>query len=472
MTSPIHHEVIIQFYSKWDIERNYDFVEVLGSPDGGSSWISLCGKYTKPNATSATTSHDNKSGTYANYQANSSGQIYDGDRMDNWVMEEIVIDNTYASLLSSNNVKIRFNFRTDALNVNENYTTTNDGFFIDDFKIISVQIPCDETNPPSGLTISSITTVSANITWNAIPSATYDLRFREIGAPTWTEVTDIATNNYNIAGLTSSTNYEVQVLTRCISATSIYSSSQSFSTLAPVPCTGNTVNSYPYNENFNSGAGLWTQDSDDINSGTDQGNWTLDSGGTPTTTSGPSDDFTGGGNYFYTEASVSNDPGPNKTVNLISPCFDLTGFENASFSFYYHMYGVDMGNLNLDISLDNGTNWNNLYSLIGPQQNANSDAWIQQIVDLSIYDGQTIKLRFSGTTGTNFASDMAIDQLNLSADVIAVSDPPIAVCQNITVQLDDAGNATIVAIDVDGGSSDDVAIQIIVLTSMLLTVPT
>ena len=185
-------EVIIQFYSKWDIERNYDFVEVLGSPDGGSSWISLCGKYTKPNATSATTSHDNKSGTYANFQANSSGQIYDGDRMDNWVMEEIVIDNTYASLLSSNNVKIRFNFRTDALNVNENYTTTNDGFFIDDFKIISVQIPC-ETTVPTNLSSASISASEATISWDNIPSATYDLRYREVAHQLGLIVLDLST---------------------------------------------------------------------------------------------------------------------------------------------------------------------------------------------------------------------------------------------------------------------------------------
>src|SRR5690606_2894570 len=106
-------KVLIQFYSKWDIERNYDFVEILASPNGGTNWVSLCGKYTKPKATNATTSHDNKSSTYANFQNNSAGQVYDGDRMDNWVMEEIVIDDNYSSILNSNNVRIRFNFRTD-----------------------------------------------------------------------------------------------------------------------------------------------------------------------------------------------------------------------------------------------------------------------------------------------------------------------------------------------------------------------
>jgi hypothetical protein len=36
--------------------------------------------------------------------------------------------------------------------------------------------------------------------------------------------------------------------------------------------------------------------------------------------------------------------------------------------------------------------------------------------------------------------------------------PPVAVCQNITVQLDAAGNASIVAADVDGGSTDNCGI--------------
>lgn len=234
-------EVIIQFYSKWDIERNYDFVEILGSPDGGSNWVSLNGKYTKPNATSATTSHDNKSGTYANFQANSAGQVYDGDRMDNWVMEEIVIDGNYASLLSSNNVKIRFNFRTDALNVNESYTTTNDGFFIDDFKIISLVIPC-ATTVPTGLAVSNITPSTADVTWDNIPSATYDLRYKEVSASIWTEVLDITASNYSVTGLLDNTDYEIQVRSKCDPTTSAYSSSVTFTTTVLSYCSSQSSN--------------------------------------------------------------------------------------------------------------------------------------------------------------------------------------------------------------------------------------
>ena len=237
------NEVLVQFYSKWDIERNYDFVEVLGSPDGGSNWISLGGNYTKPNATSATTSHDNKSNTYSDFQANSSGQIYDGDRMDNWVMEEIVINQSnYISLLNSNNVKIRFNFRTDALNVSENYTTTSDGFFIDDFKIIGVSIPC-ETSVPSNVTTTAITATTASVSWDIVPSATYDLRYREVDSGTWIDILDLSTANYNLNGLTTLTNYEVQIRSKCSSSNSAYTTSSTFSTIAIVYCDSEGNNS-------------------------------------------------------------------------------------------------------------------------------------------------------------------------------------------------------------------------------------
>ncbi|AXT18521.1 T9SS C-terminal target domain-containing protein [Flavobacteriaceae bacterium AU392] len=177
----------------------------------------------------------------------------------------------------------------------------------------------------------------------------------------------------------------------------------------PPACTGSSVSSFPYTETFNSGIGLWSQDT------ADQGNWTLDANGTPSNSTGPSNDFTGGGNYFFTEASNNRDPGPNATVNLISPCFDLTNSQNASFSFYYHMFGSNMGSLRLDVSDDNGSSWTTLTTLTGQQQGSNGAAWLQRTVDLGAYDGQVIKLRLSGTTGNGFRSDMAVDQLSLTA---------------------------------------------------------
>ena len=147
-------EILLQFYAKWDLERNYDFVELLGSTNG-TAWLPLCGKYTKPTSTSGTNGHDLK-GTSASFQStNSSGRVYDGDQMDKWIMEEIVIDAANNSFLfGATNAQFRFRFRSDSGNVFENYSAKGDGFFIDDFKIIKAQIPCSK--PADIVTIATI----------------------------------------------------------------------------------------------------------------------------------------------------------------------------------------------------------------------------------------------------------------------------------------------------------------------------
>ncbi|RZN79953.1 MAG: hypothetical protein EVB11_11980, partial [Winogradskyella sp.] len=267
-------EVFVQFYTKWDLERNFDFVEFEGSLDG-TNWVVLCGKYNKPNATSFTNEHAAKNGTSEAFQDNNnnSGQIYDGDQFDNWVMEEISIsaaDNS--ALLNAPNARFRFRFRSDSDNRFENYSANAEGFFIDDFKIIGVNIPCDNTNPPSNLSAGNITTTTADISWNNITSATFDIRYRETGTSTWTTLTDISGVSQSISSLNPNTEYEVQVATRCLTTTSSFSSSEIFTTLDPC---ANSITSYPYIEDFEAGEGLWEQPTND------DGIWTRDANGTP-----------------------------------------------------------------------------------------------------------------------------------------------------------------------------------------------
>ena len=61
------------------------------------------------------------------------------------------------------------------------------------------------------------------------------------------------------------------------------------------------IDSFPWIENFDTGGTL-------ENIGDDDGDWILDAGGTPSFNTGPSDDMTGGGNYWYVESSVPNHP--------------------------------------------------------------------------------------------------------------------------------------------------------------------
>ncbi len=167
---------------------------------------------------------------------------------------------------------------------------------------------------------------------------------------------------------------------------------------------GTTVSSYPYSENFESSVGAWTQDTGD------NLNWTRDSGGTPSGSTGPS---SGDGDtwYMYVESSTSGVGFPNMVANFESPCFDLTSETSAFFSYSYHMYGVDMGTLNVDISTDNGSTYpTTLRTYSGNLGNV----WNTDTIDLTAYVGQTVKIRFNATTGTDYRSDFAIDNVSLT----------------------------------------------------------
>lgn len=86
-----------------------------------------------------------------------------------------------------------------------------------------------------------------------------------------------------------------------------------------------------------------------------------------------------------------------------SPQFDLADLTLPTFSFFYHMYGNEMGVLKLEVSTDNGASWNStaLWEASGQQssQTNASAPWLQGSVDLSAYLNQTIKLRFMGVVG-------------------------------------------------------------------------
>jgi len=155
------------------------------------------------------------------------------------------------------------------------------------------------------------------------------------------------------------------------------------------------------------------------NVGGDDIDWTRDSGGTPSSGTGPTVDHTTGtssGFYLYTESSTSGTGYPNMTANLESACIGLGGMSDASWSFWYHMLGSAMGALNAEVAPGCGSTWETVFSVSGDQGNA----WLQANIDLSAYVGTSVRLRFRGVTGTNYTSDMAIDDVSLTATPVLV----------------------------------------------------
>ncbi len=283
---------------------------------------------------------------------------------------------------------------------------------------------CNATTP-TGLGSSNVGTSTATLSWDAVANATYDVRYRPTGG-TWTTVAVSGTST-NLTGLSSGTSYEAQVRSKCPdSSTSAYSSSTNFTTgTVSLSCT-TTISSFPYSEGFESNDG-WNQ------LGGDDGNWVRDSGGTPSSNTGPGSAIEGSF-YMFLEASTNGSAGQignNATAILESDCFDLSGVTGATFSFQHHMYGSNVGSITVQASND-GAVWTNLYSLSGNQGNQ----WNAVDVDLASYVGADVKLRIVGTTGNGWSSDIAVDDLSVTtsggADTEAPSVPTNLAASNVT----------------------------------------
>ena len=150
--------------------------------------------------------------------------------------------------------------------------------------------------------------------------------------------------------------------------------------------------------------------------------WNRISGQTGSTGTGP----TGGSNngtptagdfYMYLETStgagISYLTGPGFTVNAA-----------ATFQFDYHMFGAAMGTLAVEAW--NGSAWNTVWSLSGQQQTSLGAAWTTISIPLTGYSG-AINLRFVGTRGGSYTSDMCIDNLLLTEVIPPCFSSPVPV---------------------------------------------
>ena len=100
---------VVSFYAMWEIEDNYDYVQLQASTDNGSTWTPLCGKYTN----TGTSDQD-------------FGQpLWDGFQTD-WVLEEVDLADYLGQTIS-----LRFVLVSDVW-------VTEDGFYYDDFTVSTI----------------------------------------------------------------------------------------------------------------------------------------------------------------------------------------------------------------------------------------------------------------------------------------------------------------------------------------------
>lgn len=132
---------------------------------------------------------------------------------------------------------------------------------------------------------------------------------------------------------------------------------------------------------------------------------------------GPDDDHTrqnGTGKYFVTQAAAGD---PGDVVVVQSQCLDLSQASNPEMSYWYHMFGFQMGDLYVQVNDDYG--WETVDSLKGQDQVRNSAPWKNRLVDLSEWAGDFVRIRFLSFRGGGAASDMGLD------DIAIYDQPPL-----------------------------------------------
>ena len=172
--------------------------------------------------------------------------------------------------------------------------------------------------------------------------------------------------------------------------------------LLPIFSFGQVVNTFPWINDFEYNIPLEQDTNDD-------GDWLFKQGQTPSFNTGPlGDHTTGNGTYFYVESSAPNFPG--KQFISYTPTFDVSATPGKILSFWYHMFGPAMGELEVAIIDVTGN-----YIFIDAYNGDQGMAWNLGYYPLDSFNLQhDFKIAFVGNTGTSYTSDICIDDVMIS----------------------------------------------------------
>ena len=275
---------------------------------------------------------------------------------------------------------------------------------VDGTWVITVNyIPAPSCLFPSALTASGVTATTVDLAWTAGDSETlWDIELVDVtasGSATGTPTTeDVTTNPYTLSGLTAQNNYQVYLRADCGGGdTSDWVGPVSFTTTCNATIT-------PYTEDFETfttSTAAFTNENCWSSSGGSYF-WEMAAGTDLSSSStGPNPSITTG-NYFFTEASA----GSTGSTTSLTTFIDLSSLTVPLLSFDYHMYGSNMGSLDVIINSDT------VLTLTGQQQTSDASPFITADVDLSSYAGQSVTVTFRGTRGAGWYGDIAIDNVS------------------------------------------------------------
>jgi hypothetical protein len=173
------------------------------------------------------------------------------------------------------------------------------------------------------------------------------------------------------------------------------------STIVPIVATGGIVSGVVVSgvsEDFNSGLGAYTRLNNSINGAPAVADWAQRPSPYTTPTAAQtisSNDVTP---FMLSESDGQGSTGTTNT-ELISPAFDLSGYTDASLSFWHYYRSWINGSANVEISTDGGTNYTTLTSYTTTTQGA-AAGFVNVTINLNSYVGvgfTNLKIRFRYT---------------------------------------------------------------------------
>src|SRR5690554_63947 len=218
-----------------------------------------------------------------------------------------------------------------------------------------------------------------------------------------------------LTGLRAAKCYEFYIREECSRGdTSVWAGPYRFNTLIQEPLGVNCITGgadVVFEEEFDAlAANGWIGD---IGTGSSNGMWNVNSGGTTTSGTGPNAAHSGK-NYIYVETSGK----ANSTVNIVSPLIDLTSvLDSAELSFWLHAFGNDIGTLEVGLSESVNGPFKNVFIWSGALQAQQADPYQQVGIRLDSLIGDSLYVEFSYHYGNTGEGDIAIDLMEVTACV-------------------------------------------------------
>ena len=311
---------------------------------------------------------------------------------DSAVHVEVIVPNPNDNPTANSKGKLVFLWKNDQSD------GSNPGAIIYNVSLEPVVCPA-----PANLTVSNVTTTSADISWTPTGNENdWNLKYRESGAAAWTEVGVSNFPTYALAGLTPGGDYEVCVQSACGPDNQSMWVCTEFSTFCE------TVTDFPYTEGFeNNGAmaDCWMQEYviGSIN-------WTANSGNFSTINAAHSGDYNA---YFYHNTQTNN------TTKLVSPIFDLSNLSAPYITYWYtkQAWGNDQDFLTVYYRTSPSAQWQQLKMYI-----TSVDTWTKDSLQLP-NPTATYQIAFEGLANYGYGITLDDITVNGTIDTTMVPDP-------------------------------------------------